>query len=306
MAKLTCGLDIPGVTEKDGRYYKIVKNKWHALTRIDEGINALLRCLEDFDPFRPGTIRELIAMYRALGMVELKSATVVDYERILLRLEHHFGHMQIESLKPNQVAHFLERRKKAGKGGVRANREMAVLAAAYNFGMRNLYCEYNPCKGIARNKERPKKGVVSNEAFLDVFNRANEAFQDLIAADYLSAVRQTDIIAWSRTKHMTAAGIDYVQSKTRKPHLVEWSSALRYFVERAIARQPEVDLIFTNTEGEPWTVSAISSQLARLKSPWCFKDLRAKAQTDSAHSVLGHGAALEAVYRKKLVTQPVR
>jgi site-specific recombinase XerD len=306
MAKLSCGLDIPAVTEKDGRYYKIVKNKWHPLTRIDEGVNALLRFLEDFDPFRPGTIRELIAMYRALGMSELKPATVVDYERILLRLEHHFGHMGIESLKPSQVAHFLERRKKAGRGGTRANREMAVLAAAYNFGMRNLYCEYNPCKGIARNKERPKKGAVSNESFLDVFNRANEAFQDLIAADYLSGVRQTDIIGWRRTQHMKPAGIDYVQSKTDKPHLVEWSPALRYFVDRAIAREPDSEFIFTNTEGEPWTVSAIASQLARLDSPWCFKDLRAKAQTDAAHSVLGHGAALEAVYRKKLVTQPVR
>lgn len=306
MAKLTCGLDIPGVVEKDGRYYKIVKNKWHKLTRIDEGVNALLRCLEDFDPFRPGTIRELIAMYRALGMTELKPATVVDYERILLRLEHHFGHMRMDSLKPNQVAHFLERRKKAGKGGTRANREVAVLASAYNFGMRNLYCEGNPCRGTARNTERPKKSPVSDEAFLGVFNRSNEPFQDLIAAAYLSGVRQTDVIAWSRTQHMRPAGIDYVQSKTGKPHLVKWSPALRYFVDRAIEREPDADLIFTNTEGEPWTVSAIASQLARLESPWCFKDLRAKAQTDAAHSVLGHGAALEAVYRKKLVTEPVR
>ncbi len=31
-----------------------------------------------------------------------------------------------------------------------------------------------------------------------------------------------------------------------------------------------------------------------------------KAQSDSPHSVLGHGAALEAVYRKALRTKPVR
>jgi site-specific recombinase XerD len=306
MSQLSCGLSIPGVTEKDGRYYKIIKNKWHKLSRIDEGQNALYRALYELDPLRPGTIGELINVYRAVAMDDLKPATRVDYLRILARLDHHFGRMRLGTLKPNQVAHFLETRKKRATGGTRANREVAVLSAVHNFGMRQMYVESNPCREVSRNTERPKKRFVTDEEFLEVFNRANEAFQDLIAAAYLSGVRQTDLFAWSRTRSLRPEGIVYVQSKTRKAHTVEWSDALRYFVRRAMARFPGEDLIFLNTVGQPWSVWAIASQLARLKSPWCFKDLRAKAQTDSPHSVLGHGAALEAVYRKQLRTKPVR
>lgn len=306
MAKLTCGISIPGVVEKDGRYYRIIKNKWHPLTRIDEGTNVLFRALHELDPLRPGTVGELINLYRAVGMDHLKPASKKDYHNILLRLDHHFGRMPLGSLKTNHIAHFREMRRRKGRGGIRVNREVAVLSAAFELGLREMVCEFNPCRGSARNRESPKKRIVGDAAFLDVFERANEPFQDLIAAAYLSGVRQTDIISWSRTAHMKAEGIVYVQSKTRKPHTVQWSKAFRFFVDRALAREPDIDLIFANTRGKPWTTSGIASQIARLKSPWCFKDLRAKAQTDSPHSVLGHGAALEAVYRKSLVTQPVR
>lgn len=305
MSKLSCGVSIPGVTEQHGRYYKLIKNKWHPLTRVSDGINALYKALHDLDPLRPGTIGELISLYRAVGMDELKPATRADYENILKRLEVGFGAMRIGTLKSSHCANYLERRKKAGRGGTRANREMAVLSAVHQFGLRNLMVEFNPCR-VPRNKERPKKRYVTNEEFLDAFNRTNVAFQELIAVAYLTGVRQTDLISWKRTEHLKPDGIDYVQSKTRKRHLVQWSDAVRHFVRRAMERQPRAELVLTNTRGEPWSVSGIASQLKRLGVEWSFKDLRAKAQTDSAHSVLGHGAALEATYRKVLRTQPVR
>lgn len=249
MAKLTCGLSITGVTEKDGRYYRIIRNRWHPLSRIDEGINALYRSLTELDPIRPGTIGELINLYRALSMDELKPATQVDYLNILVRLDHHFGHMRIGALKTNHCAHFLETRKQAGRGAIRANREMAVLSAVHRFGLRHMYVEVNPCRGIGRNTERAKSRSVSDAEFLAVFERANEPFQDLIASAYLSGVRQTDLIAWSRTQHLKPIGIDYVQSKTRKPHLVAWSDALRFFIRRSMERFPDSDRVFTNTHG---------------------------------------------------------
>jgi site-specific recombinase XerD len=305
MSKLSCGVSIPGVTEKHGRYYKLISNKWHPLTRVSDGINALYKALHELDPLRPGTIGELIALYRAVGMEELTPATRQDYENILKRLERGFGAMRLGTLKASHCANYLERRKKAGRGGTRANREMAVLSAVHQFGMRNMMLEFNPCR-VSRNKERPKKRYVENDQFLEAFNRANEPFQDLIAVAYLTGVRQTDIISWKRSEHLKPQGIDYVQSKTGKRHVVQWSDAVRYFVRRAMERQPSIELVLTNTRGDRWTVSGIASQLKRLGVQWSFKDLRAKAQTDSAHSVLGHGAALEATYRKVLHTQPVR
>ena len=64
--------------------------------------------------------------------------------------------------------------------------------------------------------------------------------------------------------------------------------------------------MLTNRFGWQWTVWAINSQMARLGVNWAFKNLRAKAQTHSAHGVLGHDQAMEYLYRKVIHTKPVR
>lgn len=306
MAKLSCGLSIPGVTEKDGRYYKIIKNVWHGLSRIDEGTNALHRALYELDPARPGTIGEMINVFRAAGMDSLKPATQHRYGLILTRLDHHFGRMRIGALKPSHVAVFLEKRRKAGRGAIAANREFAVLSSLHNFGMRQGWVELNPCLGVRRNPEKPRKRYVTNEEFLEAFERSPEPFQDLLAFAYLTGIRQTDVISLKRSEHLKPEGIVFVESKTGKLHKQEWSDAVRYFVRRAMERFPDAEYVFTNRFGQQWGVWAINSQMARLDVTWAFKDLRAKSQSDAEHSVLGHGAAMERLYRKVINTRPVR
>lgn len=306
MGKLTCGLAIPGVFERDGRYYKVVQNKWIGLSRVDEGVNNLYRALYDLEPSRPGSIGELIKVYRAAGMDHLRPSTRSRYMLQLVRLEHHFGRMPIGTLRPSQVAVFLETRRKRGKGGVAANREFAVLSSVHDFGMRQGWLEFNPCRGVRRNPEKPRRRSVTDAEFLEAFQVSPEPFQDLIAAALLTGARFGDLASWTRTGALTPAGIHFVESKTGKPHEIAWSDALRFFVRRAMGRFPKAETVFANRFGQPWTQSAVSSQMKRLKLEWTFRDLRAKAQTDAEHSVLGHGRAMEEVYRKVIRTKPLR
>lgn len=305
MGKLSCGISIPGVYEKDGRYYKVVRNQWIRLSRIDEGESALYRCLFELEPTRPGTLGELMRLYQANGMDGLKAATRHRYALHLQHLSQVFGSMRIGALKPSQIAVFLEKRRKAGRGATAANREFAVLSSVHNFGMRQGWLDANPCVGVRRNPEKPRKRYVTDKEFLEAFHASPEPFQDLIAAAYLSGIRQTDIIALKRSENVKPQGLVFTESKTGKAHTKEWSDALRFFVRRAMARS-ESDYVFCNKFGQPWTVWAINSQMGRLGVTWAFRDLRAKAQSDSKHSVLGHAAAMEGVYRKIITTRPVR
>lgn len=306
MGKLTCGLSIPGVFERDGRYYKVVRNEWIKLSRVDEGVRALHRALFELDPARPRTIGQMIDFYRSAGMDDLKPHTQARYGLILKRLDHHFGHVDIGTLKRSQVAVFLEARRKRGRGAISANRERAVLSSVHEFGMRQGWIEENPCRGVRRNTEKPRKRYVTDAEFLEAFERSPEPFQDLIAVAFLSGLRETDLINLKRVEHLRPEGIVFTESKTDKPHTKQWSDALRFFVRRAMERFPESEYVLTNKFGAQWSVWAINSQKRRLGLSWAFRDLRSKAQTDSTHSVLGHGAAMEGVYRKMLITRPVR
>lgn len=304
MGKLTCGLTIPAVYEKDGRYYKVVRNEWIGLSRIDEGVEALYQALFELGADRPGTIAEMIAFYRASGMQGLKPITQARYGLMLTRLDKTFGKMRIGTLKRSQVAMFLEKRRKRGRGAISANRERAVLSSVHEFGLRQGWLEENPCRDVRRNTEKPRKRYVTDEEFRTAYEASPPPFQDLLKVAFLSGARQTDIIGWQRTQ-LTLDGIEYAESKTGKPRTVEWSGELYFHVRRSLDRA-DSESVLTNKFGQPWGVWAINSQLARLKVTWAFRDLRAKAQTDAPHAILGHGAAMEEVYRKERRTRPVR
>jgi hypothetical protein len=73
------------------------------------------------------------------------------------------------------------------------------------------------------------------------------------------------------------------EPKTGKLVVVEISDRLRAVLMRAMSRTPESPYVFTNTQGDPWTVWAIQSQSRRLKgkTDWTLHDVRGKAETDS-------------------------
>lgn len=313
MGKLSCGVEIRGVFEKDGSYYKVVRNKWHKLCRIDEGVRELHKKLYEFDPAPPGTIGDLIEQYRAVGMDHLKTATQHRYQSSLNRMNAMFGHATIAELTPPEIAVYLEKRRKKKKGGISANREVAVLSSVFDFGMRQegWGVTVNPCRGFRRNPEKARKRYVTDEEFRLAVEASPEPFQDLLQVAFLSGARQTDLMNWKRVSEtpiercLTLDGLDYIESKTGKPRLVEWSKDLYFHVRRSMDRA-DSEYVLTNKFGQQWGVWAINSQMTRLGVSWAFRDLRAKAQTDAPHAILGHGAAMEEVYRKARRTQPVR
>jgi len=116
--------------------------------------------------------------------------------------------MRIDTLKPAHIAQYLETRKREGNPA-RGNRERAVLSSIHEFGMRQGWVEANPCRGVKRNTERPRKRYVTDEEFLDAFNRSPEPFQDLLALAYLTGARQGDIRSWGFSVALAGCDAQY-------------------------------------------------------------------------------------------------
>jgi integrase len=300
-----------GVYQKNGRWYRVVKNKWMPLTRVDEGLTALRRALRSMPTSRPaGTVAELLAAY--LPQAELAPRTRQEYERIAdTRLAHHFGAMPITAVTSAHVAMYLEKRKRDGHGHM-GNRERAVLSSAYEFAMRQGWANGNPCQGVRRNKERPRSRYVEDAEFLEAFEAAPEPLQDVLAVALLTGLRQGDVRALKR-EALTAAGIEVTESKTGKKKVIGWSDALSFFVRRALARQEAIaarpsdprkhrqarqvsQYVLTNKFGEPWTMAGLQTAFKRLDTDWHFHDIRAKSASDAGHNILGHGAGMLGVY----------
>lgn len=212
----------PKVHCKHGRYYYVHSNRWHPLTRVDEGAPAMYSKLQEYTGENPGSLGQIMALYIARALPELKPASRPDYVRIIEnRLQHHFGHMLPDQLEPAHVAQYLEMRKREG-APVGGNRERAVLGSIMSWAMRFGWVRSNPCHGVRRNRERPSTRYVTDAELRAVLDRAPPELTDLLAVAYLTGLRQTDLLALQKTQ-VSSKGVTLRQSKDGKPMEITWT-----------------------------------------------------------------------------------
>lgn len=294
----------PKVHRKHGALHYVHRNKWRRLCDEDASPAELYRALAEVTkPPGPTTVNALLDRYIIDKLPEKRPSTIRSYEGRIPRLRRAFGHMTIADVEPTHVAQFLEKRRAQG-AGVSGNREMAILSAAFTHGMRNGWARANPCRGVSRNTERPRKRFVSDEEFADALVRAAPPFRLFLAFAELTGLRQSDIraLTWAQ---VTPAGIAVQESKTGKRLLIEWSGALAGVVaETFYANQWDRrgrDRVFLNGWRRPWTVWGVQSAMRRLQVGWALHDVRARAE--SIHPV---GLGLLARYKRARRVTPVR
>lgn len=306
MTPLTGPIRPPGVQVKNGRYYLVKsvsgKRKWFGLSLVSDGETRLKDSLAALEHGAVISIADLLRAYLRDGTADIRAVTKRGYALMCAdesQLVWTFGQMRIESLTTADVAKYLEKRKRASRahGG---NRERAVLSAAYEFGMRNGFATSNPCRGVRRNKEKPRKRYVTTDELQAAVDKSPAQFQELLFAAWLTGLRQADLLAL-RISDLRKDGLHLVESKTGRARIILWSPELRKLIDRAIERarelavrleHPEPAHVFTGRYGAPWGQWAVQSQMRRLGVDWHFHDLRAKAATDAEHQVLGKHSTL--------------
>lgn len=304
------------VHPKNGAWYYVRNNKWTFLSRIEEGDAVLYRELAKVINPAPDRLGMIFQKY--LAEAEIAKVTLKEYTRVLNGiLTHYFGHMRPDDLMPTDIAQYMETRKREG-AAVAGNRERAALSSVYEFAMRNGWARANPCRGVRRNKERPSRVYVETPALSDAYDRATPALQLLLNGAYLSGMRLTDLRCLRRDQ-LTARGAIWKESKTGHENEMAFKPGMREVVRRAIAygdalatkltkrlptARPLPEYVFVNTRGKQWGQWAVSSAMARADASFAFRQLRAKAQTDSPDNVLGHEGQMRSRYtrRRKLTT----
>lgn len=237
----------PGVHVKHGRYYLVHDNKWHGLTRLDEGAIPFWRAyyrLTKADPdFMGGVFVAFLeeGLPEMIAAKELVPATGKKYEGyILTRLIPYCGHLHRNDVNSSHVARFLVERKKAG-APAGANRERACWSTVSNWAMGKGWLTSNPCVGVRRNKERPALEYVEHEQLASALDRAPPQMYALHSVAYLLGIRQTDLMLAREDQITTVAGADgrpkpilkVTESKTKKLNEHDITPTVRYLLDKA-------------------------------------------------------------------------
>lgn len=230
-----------------------------------------------------GSLAALMDRYRQEVLPTKAPKTQRDQGRQLSKLSEIFGHMSPASVRTAHVAQYLDR-----YAGVSANREVALLSHVYTKAIRWGLVEVNPCKGVQRNKEKPRTRYVTDEEFLIRLEEVPPKIQELMWALLITGQRLSDVLKIT-DKDITDAGVYVEQGKTGRRLLLRWTDALQGLTLPL----------------PPMTASGVQSAWKRAEwsgEPFRLHDLRAKSATDhKTGEHLGHKdpRTLAARYRNR-------
>lgn len=248
-----------------------------------------------------GTMSALFKKYRADELPKKAPKTQKVQEKELQRLEAVYGRCSPDKITPQMVAQYLLERSAAP---VAANREIALLSHVFTKGIRWLLAERNPCLGVERNEEKPRRHAIADSDLMRAWLIARPWMRALMTQAYITGQRQADVLKILETDY-DRRGLTVVQNKTATVMLLEWTRGLRDARDFALAvRAAHLGkvkqlrpLVVCNRRGQPFTARTMRKEWERVMrelgqqggTRFQFRDIRPRSATDHASGEhLGH------------------
>jgi integrase len=278
----------PLMYRKRGRYYYGREG-----TALGSDFPQALRKYAETHGGKPasGTFADAATRYEREKLAGKARKTQAEYGRQLATLVKVFGRMPLETIKPQHVRQYLDRRGKP----IAAAREKAVLSLVFNFARGvGLTEAANPCAGI-KAETAGRDRYVTDAELADALARADLELAGFLELCYLTGQRPGDVLRMRRQD--VQDGLLWVQQgKNGAKVRIAVVGPLDALLTRLVA-YPVASVYFVrDARGQAFTLAAMQKRFRALGCGWQIRDLRAKAASDSAtvrdaQRLLGHSAA---------------
>lgn len=284
--------------QRRGAYYYVVLGEWLPLGRDYGEALRLWAEMEGRAVQRGTTVADALAYYITAKTPELAPRTLEAYRLSQAALGAKFGTLRLEALRPEQVTRYL----RTAVAKVSANRDKALLSAAYNYVSAEGWLEtpnYNPAR-VPRNKEQPRRRYVSDGELAALLAAATPKLALLIELAYITGIRKGDLLR-IRLADLRDDGLHVEQGKTGARQVFAWTDGLRRLTDAAKGLRRTVGSLWLfpgdRTPGKAMTALALRTAWERARTAaklpdirW--HDLRRKAGSDAAHgdaqALMGH------------------
>lgn len=257
------------------------------------------------------TFPRVAEQYRIKLFSGFRATTQKHYETALRNLEVTFRRFTLDQVKPHHVKKYIRERSKKGA----AMFEKRVLSAMWSWAAGEGYTHAtNPCRGIGFTKAERKnmkiggrrKVYVTDAEFDAVHASGDDILKDAMDLALLTGQRPGDILN-ARRQDMADGALWFAQEKTDARLGLLIQGDLERVLERILARKRPSMYLISDRQGQRLRYNALNDRFrkARGDATWQFRDIRAKAASDSpdlkrAQQLLGHSneTTTAGVYRR--------
>ena len=255
---------------------------------------------------------DVAKLYRDAVFPTLAYGTKKHYEIALRNLEVYLRKFALEQVEPKHVRFYIRARSKKGA----AMYEKRILSALFNWARgEGLTSVPNPCHGMkftpaerrALKYTGKRERYVTDAEFDQVHAVGDAVLQDAMDLALLTGQRPSDLLRSTR-QDVREGVLWFTQGKTGAKVGIRVQGALQTVLERILKRPRTIQSVYliADRKGQPVTLHALNKRFvtARCDADWQFRDIRAKAATDSpdlkqAQRLLGHKVeTTTTVYRR--------
>jgi len=255
---------------------------------------------------------------------ELSIETQKDYAKYSRKINHVFGKMHPDSVRPEHIRKYMDIR--GVKSRTQANREKAFMSRVYRWGFERGLVKSNPCKGVKQFKEQARTRYISDPEYYALYEVSPPLVKAAMELAYLCCARQGDILDLKKGQ-LTEKGILIQQSKTAVAQIKGWTDRLRDAVSIAeqMPLKPGMNSIYllSQASGSKYTRDSFNAHWMKAKKAaaekypeldfnFTFHDLKAKGISDldgslnEKQQISGHKSPTQtARYDRKIPLVPV-
>lgn len=218
--------------------------------------------------------------------LDLGVRTQKDYLQHQKKLLAVFGKMKADSIKPEHVRAYLDKRGMQSK--TQANQEKSSMSRAFRWGYERGYVKGNPCQGVSKFSVKSRDYYITDEEYLAIYTEAPPVLQCAMEIAYLCATRVGDIrnLTWQQVME---AGLFIQQGKTGKKQIKRYTERLSLALEQAKSLGGQ-HYVICNKYGSQYSYTGFNDIWRKARSvasekighpiEGTFHDLKAKGISD--------------------------
>jgi integrase len=285
------------------------KTKWGKTINLappDAPMSEVWRAYEEAIGDDRQTVGWLLDLYKDSDRFgELSPKSQKEYASAIEKLtgaptgDVRFGSVALDLVDKRSIRSYLD----AYPSPIAANRQIAVLKAAWNWAIQRYQIPENPAIGVSLNREAPRVRYVSQDEILWVQRNAPPPIYQMCELAYLLRARLGEVLAL-RVEDVSESHVRLIRSKGSEGELTIISDRLRAALEPV--RGGEYIC-------HQYTEHGFRSAWARLKKkmvrdgiePFNFHDIKAAAISDHPTNHSGHRSpAMRKTYVRTLQEVP--
>jgi site-specific recombinase XerD len=241
-----------------------------------------------------GSLSSLINGYLVTVAPNKAPRTYQDNLKEAENLKRALGHIPYAEIRPFHVAQY--RNARALDAPVRANRELALLSHVYTTAIEEGLVDFNPCRGVKRNKETARDRMIEDKEFQAVYALAADSVKILMTLIYRTGQRPEDLIKSGpadihEIEHQgqQIRVLRVRQGKTGKTVDIVITGELEGVIDAHLSAGSVWPTFVHTQQGKPYSYSGLISMFSRYVekaklSNFGIYDLKAKGATDMYRS----------------------